>query len=243
MWFRGKRRVCGSGPKLEGVGQAGLTRREARGGGGPPPRTGKAQQPDPLTHVPKPEVEMFCGRSQLKYWLHFITFIEIIIKLGGKNARWLNSERLHKAARSLPRTPCHCSARGSGSRSQSRGAGDRGGRSTAAVDPRLPAPTFPFPSATRALPPRPQIPIGSIQPPTPRVWNFKAAGWQSQGVPPGERAGGLSPPPNPSPRAPAPHAAQKGHLRPATRFSSRSPRLCGHQPVPGSRHLPRMGLC
>lgn len=100
MWFRGKRRVCGSGPKPEGVG-AGWANREK----GPRGRWGATTDrkgpgpPDSLTHVPKPEVGMFLWTlTILNIGSTLYNFlIEIIIKLGGKNACWLKNERLHKA--------------------------------------------------------------------------------------------------------------------------------------------------
>ena len=87
MWFRGKRRVCGSGPKPEGVG-AGWANREK----GPRGRWGATTDrkgpgpPDSLTHVPKPEVGMFLWTlTILNIGSTLYNFlIEIIIKLGGK---------------------------------------------------------------------------------------------------------------------------------------------------------------
>lgn len=222
-------RLCGSGesagcaaqgPSWKAWGQAGLTRREARGGGGPPPRTGKAQQPDPLTHVPKPEVEMFLwALTTLNIGSTFYNFlIEIIIKLGGKNARWLNSERLHKAARSLPRTLQHRSARGSGSRSQSRGAGIEEEGRRPPWTPGSPPPTFPFPSATRALPPRPQIPPSPSSPRPLAFGTSKRPAGKVKAFPPEKRAGGLSPPPEPVAASPRPPRSPEGPSAPRYTF-------------------------
>ena len=75
------------------------------------------------------------------------------------------------------------------------------------------------------------------------VWNFRVPGLQSQGVPSREAGRGTQSPEELVAASPTPpHTPQKGHLRPATRFSSRSPRLCGHQPVPSLRYPPRRGL-
>lgn len=125
---------------------------------------------------------------------------------------------------------------------QSRGAGIEEEGRRPSWTPGSRPPTFPFPFATRALTHRPQIPPSPSSPRPLAFGTSKRPACKVTAFPPVKLEGGLSPHTNPSPRAPAPHAPQNGHLRPATRFSSRSPRLCGHQSVPGSRYPPRMGL-